>query len=62
MDLALIQELYRYNRWANDRVFEAVAALSPQDFTKGLGNSYPSVRDTLRATRASAMLRGVPCF
>jgi len=47
MDVALFQELYRYNRWANDRVFEAVAALSPQDFTKGLGNSYPSVRDTL---------------
>ena len=38
MDVALIQELYRYNRWANDRVFEAVAALSPQDFTKGLCN------------------------
>ena len=47
MDLPLIQELYRYNRWANDRVFEAVAALSPQDFTKDLCNSYPSVRDTL---------------
>jgi uncharacterized damage-inducible protein DinB len=47
MDVALIQELYRYNRWANDRVFEAVAALSRQDFTKGLCNSYPSVRDTL---------------
>ncbi len=47
MDVALIQELYRYNRWANDRVFEAVAALSPQDFTKGLCNSYPSVSDTL---------------
>jgi uncharacterized damage-inducible protein DinB len=47
MDVPLIQELYRYNRWANDRVFEAVAALSPQDFTKDLCNSYPSVRDTL---------------
>jgi uncharacterized damage-inducible protein DinB len=47
MDVPLIQELYRYNRWANDRVFEAIATLSPQDFTKDLGNSYPSVRDTL---------------
>ena len=47
MDVPLIHELYRYNQWANDRVFEAVAALSPQDFTEDLGNSYPSVRDTL---------------
>jgi uncharacterized damage-inducible protein DinB len=47
MDVPLIQELYQYNRWANDRVFEAVAALSPKDFTKDLDNSHPSVRDTL---------------
>jgi uncharacterized damage-inducible protein DinB len=47
MDVPVLQELYRYNRWANDRVFEAVDALSPQDFTKDLCNSYPSVRDTL---------------
>ena len=45
-DLATIQELYRYNRWANDRVFERVAKLPTEDFTRDLGSSYPSIRDT----------------
>jgi uncharacterized damage-inducible protein DinB len=35
------------SQWANDRVFQTVALLAPQDFTKDLGNSYRSVRDTL---------------
>jgi uncharacterized damage-inducible protein DinB len=47
MDIAAIQELYRYNQWANDQVFGAVSGLTAQGFTKDLGNSYPSVRDTL---------------
>src|SRR5262245_34782018 len=42
-----IRELYRYNQWANDRVLEAAAKLSVPDFTKDLGSSYRSVRDTL---------------
>jgi uncharacterized damage-inducible protein DinB len=45
--VAGIQELYRYNQWANDRVFEVVSTLTRQEFTTDLGNSYPSVRDTL---------------
>jgi uncharacterized damage-inducible protein DinB len=47
MDVADIQELYRYNQWANDRVFEAVSGMTLEEFTRDLGNSYPSVRDTL---------------
>ena len=45
-DLATIHELYRYNRWANDRAFERLAKLPEEDFTRDLGNSYPSLRDT----------------
>src|SRR5687768_7846935 len=47
MDVASIQELYRYNEWANDRIFEAVSGLTQKQFAADLGNSYPSVRDTL---------------
>ena len=47
MDVADIQELYRYNQWANDRAFEAASGLTLEEFTRDLGNSYPSVRDTL---------------
>lgn len=47
MDVNDIHELYRYNEWANDRVFDIVSRLAPEEFTRDLGNSYPSVRDTL---------------
>jgi uncharacterized damage-inducible protein DinB len=47
MDLKAIQELYRYNAWANARTLEAVSTLTPAQFTQHLGGSYPSVQDTL---------------
>jgi len=47
VDVEAIQELYRYNHWANNRVFEAVSNLTQEEFAKNLGSSYPSVRDTL---------------
>lgn len=42
-----IQLLYEYDRWANGRVFQMAATLSAQQFTRDLGGSFPSVRDTL---------------
>ena len=42
-----IQLLYAYHRWANGRVLQAAAALSPEQFTRDLGGSFVSVRDTL---------------
>ncbi|MEE9289168.1 MAG: DinB family protein [Bacteroidota bacterium] len=42
-----IRALYEYNRWANGRVLDAASTLNPRDFTKNLGSSYGSVRDTL---------------
>jgi uncharacterized damage-inducible protein DinB len=39
--------LYDYNGWANHRVLNASAALSEEQFTRDLGSSFPSVRDTL---------------
>lgn len=42
-----IRELYAYNRWANHRTLEAASALSEEAFTRDLGSSFPSVRDTL---------------
>lgn len=47
MDLETIQTLFEYNRWANGRVLEAAAKLTPEQFVKDMGNSFPSVRDTL---------------
>jgi uncharacterized damage-inducible protein DinB len=39
--------LYDYNAWANRRQMNAAGALTPEQFTKPLGSSFSSVRDTL---------------
>ena len=39
--------LYDFNAWANRRSLSAAAALTPEQFTKPMGNSFSSVRDTL---------------
>ncbi len=47
MNLEEIHLLYDYNSWANLRTTESCAALTPEQFTRDLGSSFPSVRDTL---------------
>lgn len=42
-----IQLLFEYDRWANNRVLESAGALSAEQFTRDLGGSFRSVRDTL---------------
>jgi uncharacterized damage-inducible protein DinB len=42
-----IRSLYDYNAWANHRSLDAASALTAEQFTKSLGNSFSSVRDTL---------------
>jgi uncharacterized damage-inducible protein DinB len=42
-----IQLLYEYDRWANNRVLRAVSALSAEQFTRDLGGSFRSLRNTL---------------
>jgi uncharacterized damage-inducible protein DinB len=39
--------LFDYNAWANRRSLDAAAQLSSEQFTKPLGSSFSSVRDTL---------------
>lgn len=47
ISVPMLRELYDYNYWARDKQLEACAALTPEQFTKPLGSSFPSVRDTL---------------
>jgi uncharacterized damage-inducible protein DinB len=42
-----LQMLVDYHYWATRRVLDSVESLSADQFTKDLGNSFPSVRDTL---------------
>ena len=39
--------LIDYHYWARDRVLDAVSAITPEQFTRPMGNSFSSVRDTL---------------
>jgi uncharacterized damage-inducible protein DinB len=47
MKPAQMRELFAFNAWANHRIIEAVGALTPEQFTKPMGSSFSSVRDTL---------------
>src|SRR5215472_3730780 len=39
--------LYEYDRWANNRVLQAVSTLTAEQFTRDLGGAFRSVRDTV---------------
>jgi uncharacterized damage-inducible protein DinB len=45
--LNTIRELFAYNYWARDRQLAACSALTQEQFLRPLGNSFPSLRDTL---------------
>ena len=47
MTLEDIQLLFEYDRWANNRVLQAASTLKDEQFTRDLGGSFRSVRDTL---------------
>jgi uncharacterized damage-inducible protein DinB len=43
----VLRHLYDYNYWARDRQFEACSKLTDEQFTRPLGGSFGSLRDTL---------------
>src|SRR5271157_1958615 len=47
MNVADIQALYAYNRWANERLFSALEKLNHHQFTVAIQSSFPSVRETV---------------
>jgi uncharacterized damage-inducible protein DinB len=40
-------DLLEYTRWASDKVLQTVAGIRLENYTKDLGSSFPSIRDTL---------------
>ena len=47
MNIEDVRLLYEFNAWANNRIIEACASLTPEQFTRDLASSFRSVRDTL---------------
>jgi uncharacterized damage-inducible protein DinB len=45
--LELLRFLFQYNQWADRRTLDACASLTNEQFTRNLGSSFGSVRDTL---------------
>lgn len=42
-----LRDLYAYDRWATDRILDAAERLTPEQRTRDLGSSHPSVLATL---------------
>jgi uncharacterized damage-inducible protein DinB len=42
-----LKRLFAYNRWATTRTLDAVASLTPEELTRDLKSSFPSVVATL---------------
>ena len=42
-----LKTMLDYHYWARDRMLDAVASLTPEQFTKDMGNSFSSIRDTV---------------
>ena len=47
MTLQDLQTLLDYHYWARDRLLDAVATLSPEQYQRDLGSSFKSVRETV---------------
>jgi uncharacterized damage-inducible protein DinB len=47
MNIEDLRTFYDYNSWANHRTLESCAPLTPEQFTRDLGSSFRSLRDTL---------------
>jgi uncharacterized damage-inducible protein DinB len=43
----LIRFLFQFNQWANSRTLDACISLTNDQFTRNLGSSFGSVRDTV---------------
>jgi uncharacterized damage-inducible protein DinB len=44
---ALLRELFTNNYWARDRQLRACGALTDEELLRPMGNSFPSIRETL---------------
>jgi uncharacterized damage-inducible protein DinB len=42
-----LEVLYDYSYWANGKLFEVIAQLTPEEFTRPVAGSYGSIRNTM---------------
>ena len=42
-----LEVLYDYGHWANGKLFQVISQLAPEQFTRPVGGSYGSIRNTM---------------
>lgn len=42
-----LEDIYHYGYWANRKLFQVIAQLTPEQFTQPVAGSYGSIRNTL---------------
>lgn len=47
MNMSELLDLLEYHRWATEKVLQAVSTISAEKYTRDVGSSFPSIRDTL---------------
>ena len=47
MNVQDLQTMLDYHYWARDRLLDAVATLTPEQYTRDLGSSFKSIRETV---------------
>jgi uncharacterized damage-inducible protein DinB len=56
MNLQDTQRLIAFHYWARNRMFEALDALTPEQFTREVGGSFGSVRNTVVHTMSAEIV------
>lgn len=56
MNLLYFRDLIAFHYWARDRMLDAVAALTAEQYAQTLGGSFGSVRDTLNHVYGAEVL------
>ena len=56
MTVAEFIDLYEYNRWAHERTLESASQVSPVDYARETGGSFPSLRATLEHMLAAEVV------
>lgn len=53
MKLQDLRTMLDYHYWARDRLLDAIEPLAPEQFTRDLGSSFTSIRDTVAHIHAA---------
>lgn len=60
MTVKELENLYGYGYWANRKLFDVIAQLSPEEFTQIVAGSYESITPRHLVTSRNTVCQGLP--